>query len=333
MRSSATLRPAVDLRAAAGPVAMTIRSQTEGLERALLGVLRQFDVRWARGGRDLRVIVRLPVTPRSWSTRGDYLRTYRIVADRTSSGLRAHTPAGASCAIDDARGVCRIWSPRAELDIDLHEELEQLLMLFIVRAWRLAGWTPLHAASAVRGGVGLAVCALGGTGKTTLISALLRRGWRTIGDDKLLVRRGVDGGVEVRAVSHQFHMDPGTSRFFPEIHGIEEHPTYSRWTPKRQVPARRFWPDQLVESGTITHVVRLARDATHTGIRMEPMSASETLSTLLTQVVIPNEPREARMIVSTLGSLASKARGIRCTVGKNAYADDRGVRALEEALK
>ncbi len=331
MASGSMLQPAIRLRAFAGPLVLNVRAQNEAMARVARGVLRQFDVRWSGGLIESHVSIRV-AQPSRVAVRGDYLRTYRTTAGPSRKGLWAVTPGGGACRIEDVRRVCCIRSPSQAPEIALVEDLEQLLMLFIVRSWRLAGWTPLHAASAVRGAVGLAVCAPGSTGKTTLIAALMRRGWCTIGDDKLLVRVAEGGVIEVRAVSHQFHLDPRTTRFFPEISGIEEHPTYSRWTPKRQVPANRFWPGRLLERGTINRVVRLAREPAISGIRLAPMSAQETLGTLLSQVVIPNETREARMIIATMGRLASNSRGLSCSVGEDAFADERNVSALEEAL-
>ncbi len=66
-------------------------------------------------------------------------------------------------------------------------EIEDLLSLVLTTGWRRAGWVPLHGGGLVRDGRGLLCVATSGGGKTTFTVSLIRRGWRALGDDKVLL--------------------------------------------------------------------------------------------------------------------------------------------------
>ena len=100
----------------------------------------------------------------------------------------------------------------------------------LTTGWRRAGWVPLHAAGLVapssgtsddRDRHGVIVCAMGGGGKTTFTVAMVRRGWRSLGDDKLLLRSTDFGSVTealiVASIKQILNVDPAAAALFPEL--------------------------------------------------------------------------------------------------------------------
>jgi hypothetical protein len=216
----------------------------------------------------------------------------------------------------------------------LVEDIEQQLVLLLVRAWAQQGWTPLHAGTLVPAGETRCVllCAPSGAGKTTFVAALLRRGWRTLGDDKTLLRMESQG-IVARAVAHRFHLHPSSSCWFPEAGDLGAWPRYSRWTDKRVVHIEKIWPDRLLDCAVPAAVVQLERNNGGPALVVEPLDQIHTLNTLLRQVAIPSDAEHARPLVSCIAATASQLQGVLIKIGNDAFADPSTAGRLDEALR
>jgi hypothetical protein len=60
---------------------------------------------------------------------------------------------------------------------------------------------------------------------------------------------------------------------------------------------------------------------------------SEVLSTLLRQVVIPNDAAAARPLLATLGALAGRLEALEVVLGEELYSDPDRLSALEDTLR
>ena len=97
---------------------------------------------------------------------------------------------------------------------------------------------PLHAAGVVddSGNCALVCAAVGWREVHAHRRRWCARGWRALGDDKLLVRESTrTSTVRVAALLHTFNLHPATRSWFPEVGDLECLPTYSAWTEKRKV--------------------------------------------------------------------------------------------------
>jgi hypothetical protein len=233
---------------------------------------------------------------------------------------------------DFAAGEARIVVPFHADWPNLVEETEQQLVLLLARAWAQAGWTPLHAGTLMPPGEARCVllCAASGVGKSTLVAALVRRGWRTLGDDKTLLRME-RSGVTARALARRFHLHPSSSRWFPEMGDFSGWPRYSRWTDKRVVQIAEMWPDRFLDEATPAALAQLER--TESGLAIEPMDRMNTLNTLLRQVAIPSDAEHARPLIACVAATAAKVNSVRIKIGNEVYADSSGVDHLEKALR
>jgi hypothetical protein len=214
------------------------------------------------------------------------------------------------------------------------EEVEQQFVLLLARAWVQAGWTPIHAGTLVPPGQTTCVllCGPSGSGKTTLTAALLRRGWRTLGDDKTLLRLQA-GASLARPLARRFHLHPEASRWFPEAGDLTVWPRYSRWTDKRVVQIEKVWPGRLLDEATPAGLVQVERDPAGPPLTVIPLDAMETLSALMNQVVIPADATHARPLVNCVAATAARLRGARVLVGHHALTSPDVVEKLERTLR
>lgn len=325
---------AVTGRYRGGPVRLVASFDDEGLRDALDAHLGQYDALWSGAVEDIEISVESVPEPASQRlTPGAYMRTGHLQVDRRGSEIESVGYQGTELLLDESTWRARLRVPYWRHRPTLVEEAEQQLILLCARAWAARGWTPVHAATVIRPGTDRCalICAPSGSGKTTLVFALLRRGWRTLGDDKALVRVG-SGGVEGRALAGRLHLDPAGSRWLQEAGDVSRWPRYSMWTDKRRVPLEAVWPGALVERGRPGCVVRLERGQESAAvIACETMDGAETMQTLLRQVALPGDAAHARPLMKTCAALAGLP-GLCVRVGPGAFDDGAALDGLAEAI-
>ena len=310
---------------ACGPLAVEVTGGPAALADKVVEALSLFDHTWP--SRPRRVVIRLESAPFVAAVDPTYLSCARMVVSAPGDDLlRATTIIGAaasgSLGADDDDWT--ITAPDAAIAAGTLEDIEDLVGLALTTGWRRAGWVPLHAAGIVddRGNCAL-VCAPSGGGKSTMTAAFVRRGWRALGDDKLLARVDPDGTVRVAALLHTFNLHPATRGWFPEVGDLSQLPTYSAWTDKRKVSASSIWSDATADIGAPTRVVALSRSeapgAGPDAVAATTLSPAAVLATLLRQTVIPSDPLVASSIVDVVAACSRQASGLAIAIGNDAY--------------
>ena len=289
--------------------------------------LALYDVEWTLGplkSVQLDIDIASPLGPRA---SGDFIDASRMQVDRTGDGLYATTDGGAA-ATGRFVDATELWAISYPLQLVIEErwlDIEDILTIVLTTGWRRAGWTPLHAGAVVEAsarsaqqGRGVLVCAASGGGKTTFTVALVRDGWRALGDDKLLLRSDGPQPV-VAAIKQMLNLDPAVAEWFPELTGVSALPPYSTWTPKRRVSLRAEWPEAPAAAMAPTHLVSLVRQSGRGGIRVTPLRRADALDALLRQTVIPRDPAAARPLAASIASLAQRVRSFRLELFDDAY--------------
>jgi hypothetical protein len=316
-----------------GPLRLLVTFQDSVWHDALHGLLSQYDAPWPAPTYVIRIVIKPERAPiKTAAPTGTYLHSYRLRVDRHDTRLVSRSNVGVWMEFDLTAGLAHITTPPHSDWPELVEETEQQLVLLLARAWALRGWTPLHAASLIPPGENrcILLCAHSGVGKTTLTATLLRRGWRTLGDDKILLR--LEENVMVgRALARRFHLHPSASRWFPEAENISRWPRYSRWTDKRVVQIDEVWSGRLMEWAIPAALVQLGR--IKSGIEVKPLDQINTLNTLLRQVAIPNDPEHARPLVSAIAATATKLNSVSLKIGHEAFTDSAVMEHIEEILR
>jgi hypothetical protein len=262
---------------------------------------------------------------------GTFLCCARMRVDATEGGLYATAQSGATCSYSIETRRWSIAIPPRESPV-VADDVEDLVELVLTTSWRQAGWVAMHLGAAVKGRSCAMLASPSGGGKSTLMTALIRRGWQTLGDDKLLLRQSPGGRPQVAALRHEFNLHPEAREWFPELGDLEQLPVYSPWTPKRRVCITDIWPNTVAAAGAPTHLVRIVRRAEISGVRVSALTRSEVLSTLLHQTVVPNEAQAARHVLTAVAAMARQLEGVRVEIGPDAYRDPRRLAPLEAAI-
>jgi hypothetical protein len=312
-----------------GPLDVRVHAP-ETLFAKIAETLRLYDLRWEDP------LVRIDVFAERAATEsaragGSTLQCARMNVDASNAGVYASTRSGASARQSAAGSAWHVEVPDALIAAGALEELEDIVSLVLTEGWRAAGWVPIHGAAVVRAGRCAIVCAATGGGKTTLTASLVRSGWRTLGDDKLLLRMH-DGRPELAALLHTFNLHPRTHEWFPEVGTLEHLPRYSAWTEKRKVRAKTIWPEMGALRAQPTRLVLLERSTEHRDVRTRELQRTEIFETLLRQTVIPRDPRRAAPILKTAAATCSRITGVRLEIGSDAYADPDCGAAIERAV-
>ncbi len=266
--------------------------------------------------------------------RGTFLTCARMSVDKTGAGLRATSLSGA-CASLTYGAAGELWSidvPQSMLEAGKLEELEDIVSLIVTTGWRREQWVPVHSAAVIKDGNCAIVCAPTGGGKTTFTAALIRRGWRTLGDDKLLLRLR-EGKPQLAALLHTFNLHPKTRDWFPEVGELERLPHYSACTEKRKVRISGIWPGTVATSARPTVLILLNRCHLSRHVSVEALAAEDLIATLLRQTVIPKERQTAQRILRTISATAVQLKGFKVSVGTDAYSHSECLAALESALR
>ena len=329
---TATLERSGDaLDLTAGPLQVELLASDAELRDAALQSLELFGVDWASPLR--RVRIRLDRRAVDKRAEGSFLTCARMNVDASEALVFASTISGI-CTIGFSLQHFDTWqisAPWTAFTEPVVGDIEDLLGLALPVGWRREGWVPVHAAAVEKDGRCLILCAPSGGGKSTMTTALMRNGWRTLGDDKLLLR--CDGATpSLHALLATFNLHPQTTRWFSEIGDLEELQRYSAWTDKRRVSVDRIAPGASAVRARPTHVVRLSRNPGGSGIAVRPLRRDELLATLLRQIVVPRRPEVARQIVATAAATVAAMTGIDVAVGDDAYQDSAWLRKIERAL-
>ena len=160
---------------------------------------------------------------------------------------------------------------------------------------------------------------------------MVRRGWRSLGDDKLLLP--MNGNGDVMAIKQMLNVDPDVRRWFPEVGDLTVMPPYSAWTTKRRVSLGAMFPSAPATQMPTTHLVVVDRQPRTKGIHVSSMTAAEAISALLHQSVIPHDAPTAAGITRALARLGERVSGVKVSVGDDAYADPDALIAVEAALR
>jgi hypothetical protein len=320
---------------AVGPVQVELEPMLAAFAMRIDEQLQLFSSAWDAPRYAVRLRVR-PMPAPARAAAGSYLTCSRMAVDAMPHGPYATTTCGASAQCDGADAHGQTWTigfPADAIATPAIDQLEDLVGLALVSGWRAAGWTPVHGAAVTRNGACLLLCATSGGGKSTLTAAFMRAGWRTLGDDKLLLRIDATGRPEVAALLHSFNLHPHTRTWFPEVGDLEQLPRYSAWTPKRKVHANDVWPGRTAMRAHATHVIRVERGPREVPLAIAPLTREEIVRALAGQIAIPHDPRIAAATMRTVAAaVTSGLAGLAVTIGDGAYRDPALLDALTAAL-
>lgn len=314
-----------------GPLEVELQSYDEELQARCVEMLDLFSARWKGPFRKITLTVKRGMS--SETVGGNFLNCGRMTVDVGKHEIAATTTGGIFARADlHANGDnWLITVPQTDLTLPMAIDFEHSVELALTAGWRLEGWVPVHAGAVEKNGHCAILCAPSCGGKSTLVAGLLRNGWRTLGDDKLLLRQRNDI-AELAALLHTLNLHPETQHWFAGIGEVHSLPRYSAGSEKRRVPIERIAQGAAVASARPTHIVQIARKPERSGIEMTALSEREAAIILLRQIVVPSDRNTAAEILRTVMKTASSLKPLRLSIGSGAYEDSNWIRRFEEAF-
>lgn len=254
--------------------------------------------------------------------------------DATPSGLYAACKSGVSGHRSPSSGRWSICVPHNAEPEWLLADIDQLVDLILTTSWRSLGWIPIHAGAVERKSCCVILAAPSRGGKTTLVTSMIRRDWKTLGDDKLLLRIR-ENATEIAGLIQSVNLHPNTRKWVPEVGNLDDFPEHLYFTSnqKRTVLIEDIWPGSYVREAKPTRIAEIIRLDSQTGFRVTPINSKDTFSTLLRYTVIPNDANEAKRIMSIVAAAAKQLRGFRIEIGDDAYSQPGGLSQVEAAFE
>lgn len=314
-----------------GPLEVEVSAEDAPLHAKVVETLELFDVVWERPHARVKLSVVRAGAPASM-VEGTSLVCERMRVDWMPTGLYGTCPSGASCRSSADGRSWLIFVPSGGADT-VPDDVENFILLMLTTSWRDFGWVPVHAGAVAKGNCCAILCAPSSGGKTTTTAALVRRQWRALGDDKLLLRLSDGGRPELAALQHTFNLHPRTRGWFPEVGDLERRPRHSVWTDKRKVRIEEVWPGQALRRGSPSHLVHINRSDDRCGVRIAPIGSHEVLDVLLRQTVVPSDRAGAQRVLAAIVPTARRLVGVRIDLGREAFRDADCLAGLEQALQ
>lgn len=137
----------------------------------------------------------------------------------------------------------------------------------------------LHAGCVVRGGRGLVLSGPMEAGKSTLVTALVQRGWTYLSDE--LAGVGLADG-QLLAYPCPIHLDPGSFPLFPEL---EPRPNPEFRDPRRWDLAPAWLPSAVEPRPVAPGAIVFPRFRAGESCRVEPVGSTEALRLLCSQTL------------------------------------------------
>jgi hypothetical protein len=136
----------------------------------------------------------------------------------------------------------------------------------------------IHAAALSRDGKGVLIPGFTGSGKTTLSIALLREGFKFLGDDRTFVKE--DGNkLKLLAFPDELDVTEETILSFPEMTALPED-TFKKGLRKRKFWVERVYPDSIVNISA-PKILLFPRIVQKEESQLQPLSKAEAVERLL----------------------------------------------------
>ncbi|MBI4526603.1 MAG: hypothetical protein HY695_22615 [Deltaproteobacteria bacterium] len=196
--------------------------------------------------------------------------------------------------------------------------LADLLMAPLMEMLKQRGFCGLHAAALSNDGKGYLFPGDAESGKTSIALSLIKRGFRYLADDKVLLTQE-NGELVALAFTRRFNIDPEISRWYPELSCLEKLEPLP-FTVKRPIDVSEIYPDSFVSSCSPRFLIYLQRTEDFES-RIVPLAPQESFKRLVRQTIYSFERDVVMRQIRLLGQLVKTTKGYLLYHGRDLFGD------------
>jgi hypothetical protein len=179
--------------------------------------------------------------------------------------------------LDPQNGVGAGWFPDPS---SIHPDILSnfIFLIGLSELVRSRGLYLIHAAALARDGKGLLIPGFTGSGKTTLSIALLREGFRFLGDDRTFIKKEADG-LKLLAFPDELDVTEKTLFSFPEMKDLPKD-TFKMGPRKKKFWVERVYPGSIIDI-SVPRILLFPNIVQKENSQLEPLSKAEAVERLL----------------------------------------------------
>ncbi|MFQ5893809.1 MAG: hypothetical protein ACE5H5_05800 [Nitrospinota bacterium] len=226
-----------------------------------------------------------------------------------------HTKDGSVLEADVAAG--RAWGHLSETLLEAPRyTFTDLLMAPLMEMLKQRGFYGLHAAALAKEEAGYLFPGGAESGKTTIALSLVKREFRYLADDKVLLRKE-DGDIAALAFTRRFNIDPDIGRHYQELRFLKDLEPLPG-IEKRPYDISRVYPNAFVSSCRPTFLIHLERtEASRSEIAR--LSSHESFTRLLHQTILSFHRPVAAQQLKLFADLARGTKSYLLHLGDDLY--------------
>ncbi len=190
-----------------------------------------------------------------------------------------------------------------------------ILMVVLSEIIKTLGYFQLHCSAVDRNGKGVLLPGFSGSGKTTTCIALIRNGYRSLGDDCPMLRYNMKGSLELLAFPERVNVTEKTINFFPELKNsnlLKDNGNGRKWS----FNTEDVYPGSTKMS-TIPKVVLFPEVHSGQKSRLESLSGNEAFKLLLPHGLMVLDKETARKHFDILVDLIESVECYRLYIGSD----------------
>ena len=179
--------------------------------------------------------------------------------------------------LDHRNGVGAGWFPNPS---SLHPDILSnfVFLIGLSELLRSRGLYLIHAAALARDGKGILIPGFTGSGKTTLSIALLREGFKFLGDDRTFIRKDADG-LKLLAFPDELDVTEETLFSFPEIKNLPED-AFKMGPRKKKFWVERVYPGSIINIA-VPKILLFPNIVREEKSQVKPLSKAKAVERLL----------------------------------------------------
>lgn len=161
------------------------------------------------------------------------------------------------------------------LPLKLQQDFFILAILWLIHRH---GFYAIHGNALVKGGIGIIIAGISGSGKSSLTLGLILRGWQFLSDDITILNKLGVGGIEALAFIRGISLAPDFAKRYSELYGSMQKAICNdkKWL----IDMQEIYEDRFITT-CVPHFLVFPKIMAHPQSRLTAISKAQTLVRLI----------------------------------------------------